>query len=58
MPDCRLKYRVIQLRALLGDKFEDKQFPAGNEAIGDLLLGALGVDEMEWPRLSESEGAY
>ena len=46
------------MRSLLGEKYEDKQFPPRNESIGDLLLGALGVDVMEWPRLSEREGGY
>lgn len=46
------------MRSLLGEKYEDKQFRPTNESIGDLLLGALGVDVMEWPRLSESEGGY
>ena len=39
MPDCRLKYQIIMKRAKAGKgKFNDAQFTASNESIGDDLL--------------------
>lgn len=54
MPDCRLKYQIIVKRANQGmGKFEDAQFKANNKAIGDEVLGNLGIS-FKWPRMSDS----
>lgn len=57
MPDCRLKYDIIVKRSKAnGAKFEDKQFPAGDEALGEKVLNdGLGGQSPEWKRMGENQ---